>query len=192
VSATTAGVVVAIGLDDVVLNQGVLSPAIDRKVAVTTGVEATAVADGSATVSFGLLTGSAAVPGASRVPSFSADKVADIGPLYGVGSCIAVGVGNIAAAIRPERIVVAVVVAGGARSGALEKGSLADRSLGDLVSWSSECSESSREGEKDGREGNHFDCECRVGVVEEYLVKGRCAALYPSSILVGRAIPGIP
>ena len=45
VGAAAAGVVVAVGLDDVVLDERVLGPAVDGEVAVSAGVEAAAVVD---------------------------------------------------------------------------------------------------------------------------------------------------
>jgi hypothetical protein len=44
---TTAGVVGAVGLDDIVLNKGIASPAVDGKIAITLRVEGTAVIDGA-------------------------------------------------------------------------------------------------------------------------------------------------
>lgn len=96
-----AGVVGAVRLDDVVLNQRVGRPAIDSQVSVALGVERAAVVDGA---------------GRAGLPALAADEVVAVLPVDRVGAAGAVLVVDVATVVGPEGVVEAVVVAGGGRS----------------------------------------------------------------------------
>jgi hypothetical protein len=115
VLASTAGIVCAIGFDDVVLDERVASPAIDSKISVTAWVERTAIVDGAAKLARSK--GSRAyIPASAWVPALTTDEVASVSPGHRVSAALAHGVLSRPAAISPPGVEVAVMVASRARS----------------------------------------------------------------------------
>jgi len=102
VRRTSGRVVCAEVFNDVVFDERVGGPAVDGEVTVAVGVVGTAVVDR---------------PGRSWVPALAADPVATSAPSHGVSAVCLVGVRDVGAAIRPERVVVATVGTGAARGG---------------------------------------------------------------------------
>lgn len=92
-------VVRAVRLDHVVLNERACSPAIDGEVTVAARAEGARIGDR---------------PGSSGIPSLSSNKVAIVLPGNAVRASSAVGVGDGATTVGPERVVVAVVGTGAA------------------------------------------------------------------------------
>jgi len=91
----TGGIVCAEILHNVVFNQRACGPAVDGEVAVAVGSVSGAIVDD---------------PSTSRVPSLSSDKVTVIACPYGtVFTTWSVVIGDLASAVSPERIVVAIV-----------------------------------------------------------------------------------
>src|SRR5690606_34247527 len=88
------GPVAAPVVDDVVLHQRVRRPAVEAAVAVARGVEVAAVADR---------------PAPAVAPALAGDEVAAVGPLGAVTAAAVERHGDGAAAVRPERVVHAVV-----------------------------------------------------------------------------------
>lgn len=125
-----ARVVVAVGLDNVVLDQRVLGPPIDGEVAVTARVKGAGVGDGPNLLAESLKRIRLSILSAAWVPSFSTDKVAHVVPFDSVGATIAVGVGHVTATISPEGVVVATTCTSGAGSRTLGQRSLSDTLVG--------------------------------------------------------------
>lgn len=131
-----AGVIRPIGLNDIVLDQRVLSPPIERQIRVLVGgVPGSVVGDGLR---------------ASRVPPLTADPVADVAPLASVGAVLQVRVRHAATAVvRPERVKVVAVEPVALRRAPL----LARLELAAEVNGSPEELFAQRDGGCDGRHG---------------------------------------
>jgi hypothetical protein len=96
-------------LNDVVLDEGVASPAVDGKVGVAVVVVGTGVGDGTMSRLVSLLrqmclSKMVHIPGRSGVPSLSTDKVTAGSPAHAVLASGSVGVGSPGTAIRPPRV----------------------------------------------------------------------------------------
>ena len=114
------GIVVAVLLNDVVFDEGVLGPAVERDIAVAVALPLTAVGDSPGNtmmlVACGLQDVSIRIIlSTAGVPSLSGDEVVAVSPLHTVLATVAIGVFDITTAVGPEGVVVAVV---GARLGA--------------------------------------------------------------------------
>ena len=110
--STRAWVVCAVRFDNVVLYQGVASPAIDSKVSVTLRVEGSAVVDCSTPNCQCLAivcSNTWILPAGSRVPSLSANKVSSVAPSHRVLAPLAHSVLGGAATVSPPRVEVSVV-----------------------------------------------------------------------------------
>jgi len=95
-------VVAAVGLDDVVLDEGARGPAVNGEVAVTTWCE---------------ICGKGDILCRSRVPSLSCDKVSLVTcPGNGICTRISISVRDVAGTVRPEGVVEAAVGTGGGRA----------------------------------------------------------------------------
>ena len=104
---SAAGIVRSKVLDDVVFNERVLSPAVEREIRVDGAVVPRARV--------------CHVMRASRVPSLACDEVVDVVPLDAIAAGIQVVVGHAALAICPERVEETVISAGSSRSAAALK-----------------------------------------------------------------------
>jgi hypothetical protein len=104
-------------LNDVILDEGVACPAVHSEVGVAIWLVGTRVVDGPGDCQHSgrevTIFGHFNLPGTSWVPSLSTYEVATARPAHREGSRVAVGVSHIGAAIGPERVVKAIVCAGG-------------------------------------------------------------------------------
>lgn len=160
VLSTRGGVVSAVRLNHVVLDERVAGPAVDSKVAVARGVEGAAVVDGAIRKSVGVSCNERQtdLPASTRVPALATNKVAGVLPGHRVATALAHGVGDISATVRPPGVEVAVVVTLGVGS----DGTLLDQSrvvgviaLVKEVEWCSDDTGDCREGEEEGLDSNH-------------------------------------
>lgn len=130
-----AGVIRPIALNDIVLDQRILGPPIERQIRVLVDAAPGAV------VGDGLRT--------AGVPPLAPDPVADIAPLAGVGAVLQVRVRHAATAVvRPERVEVVAV-----EPVALRRALLARLELAAQVDRSPEELFAQRDGGCDGRHG---------------------------------------
>lgn len=149
VGAARGRVIAAEALDDVVLDEGVGSPAVDGEVPVTRRIEGTAVVDcpktrdlrchGSRSWQWSL-----SLLGRSGVPALASDEVADVGPRHAVFACGAVVVSHRPSTISPEGVEEAVV---GSRAGWR-------RASREVTGEGSDAGDCCR-GEEEGAEGDH-------------------------------------
>lgn len=143
-------VVRAVRLDHVILNERACGPAIDSEVTVAARVEVTGVVDSS---------------GSARVPSLSSDKVAAVHPRNAVRTSSAICVGDSAAAVGPERVVVAIAVPRAAWSASTREELVKVGHLGVVEREGENCGDS-REAKDKLREREHG--EGNGGYSEEY------------------------
>lgn len=152
------GVVSAVRLDDVVLDEWVAGPAVYGEVAVAIGVVlAVVVEDPMRCISETLLMKfqSCVPPGVSRVPSLSADEVAVVSrPLERIRAAVVVGVGRLGLVVGPPGVEIAAVgtLRAGSSTTSLEK----SKTLG-RVGWYSECTGGGDGSDDESRERDHFD-----------------------------------
>jgi hypothetical protein len=163
VRGARAGVVGPVAFDHVVFDERVAGPAVDGEVAVAGGREGAAVVDGAGVDVSCLVRGRCEcwiLPSVAGVPAFASHEVASVLPVDGVAAAGSVGVGDVSAAVRPERVKVAVV-------GALSVGSrtLLDQSrVVGIIAFVKEIEGSAhharhgREGEEKGLDSNHDVC----------------------------------
>jgi hypothetical protein len=163
VRCARAGVVGPVAFDHVVFDERVAGPAVDGEVAVAGGREGAAVVDGAGVDVSCLVRGRCEcwiLPSVAGVPAFASHEVASVLPVDGVAAAGSVGVGDVSAAVRPERVKVAVV-------GALSVGSrtLLDQSrVVGIIAFVKEIEGSAhharhgREGEEKGLDSNHDVC----------------------------------
>lgn len=110
VLGAAAWVVGTIGLNDVVFNQRVASPAVDSEVPVTARVEGAAVVDGANRLATSGA-GKKHLPASAWVPSLATNEVASVPPVHRVAATLAHCERGLATTIGPPRIKVAIVVA---------------------------------------------------------------------------------
>lgn len=133
-----AGVIRPVALDNVVLNERILGPPIERQIRVLVGGAPGAI------IGDGLRT--------TRVPPLAPDPVADVAPIAGVGAVLQVRVRHAATAVvRPERVEVVAV-----EPVALCRSLLARLEFAAQVDGSSEELFAQRDG---GCDGSHSGCE---------------------------------
>jgi hypothetical protein len=143
VLSLATGVVRAVALNDVVLDERAASPAVNAKVSVALRVEGTSVVDGSAS---------------TRVPSLSTNKVTSVAPINLVVAALTHAVLSITTTIRPPRIEVAIVVAFTVASdltGLKDGGGVAIVALIEEVKGTSKCPSECRDGNEKGFERDH-------------------------------------
>ena len=149
----------------VVLDEGVASPPIDSQVRVSLGRVRTTVVDG-ALIGSAILSNiecTPILPASTGVPALATDEVASVAPVDSVAAASSVGVGDISAAIGPERVEVTVVVSLGVGS----NGTLLDQSrvvgiiaLSEEVKGSSDNAGDRSQSEKKGLDSDHgVGCE---------------------------------
>lgn len=162
VRGAAAGVVRAVRLNHVVLDEGVARPAVDCKVAVAAGVEGATVVDGStACVSTALYHSGVwrILPAVAWVPTLASNKVARVAPSHGVLAASAHGVLGVAATVGPPRVEVAVVVtlAVGCHLAGLEgaRGVAVVLDLVEEVERTAHDAGDGRQGKEEGLESNH-------------------------------------
>lgn len=149
----------------VVLDERVASPTIDSQVRVSLGRVRTTVVDGALIWStiFSSIECTPILPASTGVPALATDEVASVAPVDSVTAAGSVGVGDISAAIGPERVEVTVVVSLGVGS----NGTLLDQSrvvgiiaLSEEVEGSSDNAGDRSQSEKKGLDSDHgVGCE---------------------------------